>query len=301
MTTLTKTDLPSQQISAIDLLASQPNLLDALRKAHMGNYQIVLSLMSSLDHGRQMKRLVDQVIDTCQAVVNLRENVIEHRIKYSVSAMNDKSRQQYLDKALRSLEQYFDLIVFAAYVEEENAGNTGVSFSSWLTNRPEIWNQIKIMRHHGGNRLFAFAPANDLSLISRSTEHSQGKERTTGGGGRELDLQGGKILGDEWAEHVVTNRSGIMLRASTLLKSDLWLTLSALSKEGVRGAIGFKQVRGNYPVYTTGQPTEDGISAILKVVREKNPTITKAIWVCLREEPLVMINGKLCDVALRRS
>jgi hypothetical protein len=29
-----------------------------------------------------------------------------------------------------------------------------------------------------------------------------------------MDLQGGKVLGDEWAEHVVTNRSGIMLRAS---------------------------------------------------------------------------------------
>jgi hypothetical protein len=34
---------------------------------------------------------------------------------------------------------------------------------------------------------------------------------------RDLDAQGGKVLGDEWAEHVVLNRSGIMLRASTLL------------------------------------------------------------------------------------
>ena len=85
----------------------------------MGDYQIVLSLLSSLDHGRQMKRLVDAVIDTCKrcpnsgndaeyigvggAVVNLRENVIEYRIKYSVSAMDDKSRQGLLEKALRSV------------------------------------------------------------------------------------------------------------------------------------------------------------------------------------------------------
>jgi hypothetical protein len=52
--------------SAIDLLADQPNLLDSLRKAHMGNYQIVLSLLSSLDHGRELKRLVDHVIDICE-------------------------------------------------------------------------------------------------------------------------------------------------------------------------------------------------------------------------------------------
>lgn len=36
---------------------------------------------------------------------------------------------------------------------------------------------------------------------------------------QDLDAQGGKVLGDEWAEHVVLNRSGIMLRASTLLVS----------------------------------------------------------------------------------
>ena len=65
-------------------------------------------------------------------MVNLRELVIEQRIKYSVSAMDDKNRQNFLDKALRSLEQYFDLIVFAAYVEDEDAGSTGVTFSSWL-------------------------------------------------------------------------------------------------------------------------------------------------------------------------
>lgn len=87
--------------SAIDLLATQPTLLEQLRKAHMGNYQVVLSLLSSLDHGRQMKRLVDQVIDTCDAVVNLRENVIDHRIRYSVVAMDDKNRQAVLNRAVR--------------------------------------------------------------------------------------------------------------------------------------------------------------------------------------------------------
>lgn len=66
------------------------------------------------------------------AVVNLREHVIEQRIKYSVSSMDEKNRQSFLSKAMRSLEQYFDLIVFAAYVEDEDAGSTGVTFSSWL-------------------------------------------------------------------------------------------------------------------------------------------------------------------------
>jgi hypothetical protein len=79
-----------------------------------------------------------------------------------------------------------------------------------------IDSQIKVMRRSGGNRLFAFAPANDLSLISRSSDHGEGSLSRSRGGEtlREVDLQGGKVLGDEWAEHVVENRNGIMLRAS---------------------------------------------------------------------------------------
>ncbi|WWC73457.1 uncharacterized protein I206_107427 [Kwoniella pini CBS 10737] len=280
-------NLPSKHPStAIDLLTSQPTLLEQLRKAYMGSYQIVMSLLSSLDHGRQMKRLVDAVIDACDAVINLRENVIEHRIKYSVSSMDDKNRQVYLEKALRSLEQYFDLIVFASYVEEEDAGTTGVTFSSWLKSRPEIWNQIKVMRRSGGDRLFAFAPVNDLSLISRSSEIAEKGLSAR----HDLEMSGGKVLGDEWAEHVVTNRAGIMLRASTLLKSDLWVSKSASSSEGVRGAIGFRQIKGS-TIYATGQPTQDAISTILHTVYHKSPSIHNVIWVCLREEPLVMING----------
>ena len=292
MTRVLERNLPAVHPStAIDLLASNPQLLDQLRRAHMGQYQIVLSLLSSLDHGRQLKHLVDTVIDACDAVVNLRERVIEHRIKYSASSMDDKNRQSQLESALRSLEQYFDLIVFAAYVDEEEAGDTGRSFSQWLMGRPEIWNQIKILRRQGGHRLNSFAPANDLSLISRSSDFAEHGSSGQYLRKREVDVQGGKVLGDEWAEHVVNNRNGIMLRALTLLKSDLWHTEAASSAEGVRGAVGFRQVRGA-PIFATGQPTQDAISAILKRVHERCASVARVVWVCLREEPLVMINGE---------
>lgn len=37
------------------------------------------------------------------AVVNLREHVLEYRIKYSVAATDDKARQALLEKASRSV------------------------------------------------------------------------------------------------------------------------------------------------------------------------------------------------------
>jgi hypothetical protein len=50
----------------IDLLLTNSSLLDDLRKAHMGNYGIILSLLGLLDDGLKAKKLVDKVIDSCK-------------------------------------------------------------------------------------------------------------------------------------------------------------------------------------------------------------------------------------------
>ena len=42
---------------------TQPTMLENLRKAHLGNYSVVLSLLGCLDRGLQAKKLVDRVID----------------------------------------------------------------------------------------------------------------------------------------------------------------------------------------------------------------------------------------------
>lgn len=42
---------------------SHPVLLENLRKAHLGNYGVILSLLGCLGHGLRAKRLVDRVID----------------------------------------------------------------------------------------------------------------------------------------------------------------------------------------------------------------------------------------------
>lgn len=54
---------PSRQV--IDLLLTNSSLLNDLRKAHMGNYGIILSLLGCLDDGQKAKKLVDKVIDNC--------------------------------------------------------------------------------------------------------------------------------------------------------------------------------------------------------------------------------------------
>ena len=62
----------------------------------------------------------------------------------------------------------------------------------------------------------------------------------------------------------------------------------------MRGAVGFRQIPQSN-IFATGQPTQDAISTILESVRERCPEVTAIMWICLREEPLVMINGAYHD------
>jgi hypothetical protein len=109
--------------SAVEMLLTQPGLLDNLRKGFLGNYSSILSLLGCLDDGFEAKRLADRVIDACKSallhcvgsahqmragdhVVNLREDIFKNRVKYSVtSTTNEGPREESLNHAIKGLER----------------------------------------------------------------------------------------------------------------------------------------------------------------------------------------------------
>lgn len=113
--------------SAIALLLTQPSgssLLENLRKAHMGNYGVILSLLGCLEGGLRAKRLVDRVVDDCRfihllyylprskftdhigdQVTNLREDILMNRLRYSLTNMNGTQREAHLDRAAKAIEK----------------------------------------------------------------------------------------------------------------------------------------------------------------------------------------------------
>nr|GAT59369.1 predicted protein [Mycena chlorophos] len=275
---------PNSQ-SAIELLMRQPSLLENLRKAHTGSYSIILSLLGCLDQGLQAKRLVDRVIDATDQVINLREDILIHRLKYSMTSMDEAKGDDHLSKALKAIEKYFFVIAFASYVESST--DFSQSFSDWLKARTEISNQIKFLRRSYGSRLNVFAPINDLSSLSKSNW----EDRTLVPGRKnDVAIAGGQILGDEYSTHVVKNRNGIILREGTLLKSDQWLRESAHVDHDVRGAINFRRVPGTV-LYALGQPTLEAIEEVISRIKTTHPSARRVVWITLREEPIVYVNG----------
>lgn len=181
------------------------------------------------------------------------------------------------------------------------------------------------LRKSHGSRLNVFAPINDLSTLSKTG----GDNRALLAGQRnDVAIAGGQILGDEYSDHVVkvnsddgpfpstkqliiyylepewdhsagrvrrqcpsyTVHSDIRRATSTLLKSDQWLSRSAHVSDGVRGAINFRNIPGS-SIYALGQPTLEAIDEVVRRVHEAHPDASKIMWITLREEPIVYVNG----------
>ncbi|KAF8490734.1 hypothetical protein JB92DRAFT_3128678 [Gautieria morchelliformis] len=167
--------------------------------------------------------------------------------------MEDRQRENYLDKAAKSLEHCFFLVAFASYVEEQT------DFVESLER------EVTFLRKTRGSRLNIFAPISELSSLAKT--------------GSEGSL-------DEWTTHVVENRGGIVLRANSLLKSDQWLKESDPTENGIRGTINFRNVSGT-KIYALGQPSLDAIDAVIAKVKFDHPMAKKIVWITLREEPIV--------------
>lgn len=62
-----------------------------------------------------MKNAVDNAIDLCSSVINLRDSIEEARLR-AEEAVDEKQKKMHTAKALQHLKRYFELIVFQAYL-----------------------------------------------------------------------------------------------------------------------------------------------------------------------------------------
>ena len=196
-----------------------------------------------------------------------------------------------------------------------------------LNNLLLCYSQVLFLRKQYGSRLNVFAPVIDLSALSKSgsaTISLLPRNKS------DIAIFGGQMLGDKYSDHVVkvffstclayniwidmgysptepkwyylawrvcSNTPALLnlsvihdVYTSTLLKSDQWLRESHHVDHGVRGAINFRQVPES-KVYALGQPTIEAIDELVSRIKKAHPTSSKIVWITLREEPIVYIDG----------
>ncbi|KAK0535009.1 hypothetical protein OC835_002504 [Tilletia horrida] len=364
----------------IPTLIAHPPLLNALRAANAGDYGVIRQLLGLLDDDASAntggathaedneiagfaserrhdgdgvvgsKEIVDWAIDSCDQLLNLREAILQERLRYAVgdvglgmpipgmaggagmgngpsgpgsggsSASAGAGTAVHLYRASKHLEKYLFLLAFASYVSGSLSARFEYRFADWLRDRREIWGMIGRMRGAaasaigangnamgggGAGRMLAFFdPIADLSLISGGMGSAVGwnygafgKSANGTGPQSQTQAQGqAGLAGDEFAEHVVRSRAGVVLRPFMLLKNDIWIsfddddvvngapaltasTATSVSGPGanlvpraivgpkVRGSVNFRRVAQSH-VFATGQPTVEGIIGAVHAVFE---------------------------------
>ena len=151
-----------------------------------------------------VKQAVDDAIDQCAVVLNLRDAIEDARAR-AEQAPDERTRRQYAHRALQNLRRYFELIIFQAYLQsaEPDTIQTHESLESFVKSRPVIKTFEK-----------------ELLTVTEDLTTLKPLER--------VDAAEGAPLPDE-ERKLVANRSGSILSASTILKSDFFSNLQKMS------------------------------------------------------------------------
>ncbi|KAJ3280819.1 hypothetical protein HK104_000390 [Borealophlyctis nickersoniae] len=260
--------------SAIDWVLARGPLIADLKSAILGNYRCILQLSSVMSKGGYTKKLLDEVINRCDVMVNLREVILVHRVRYSTTGEASE-----LEKALGCLERYFFLLAFAGYVNDFSKAGFEVSFTKWLSARPEIASMLDAFRAKGP-RLYLFRPIEDLSLFSDDVAHPR-----MIGWGREP----ARPMAAELEKYVIKSRQGAVLVQHTILKIDQW-TKEEQTEGSIEGAANFRKIP-NWNVMAVAQPTLQGMKNVIRAITADHTPPSTVLWINLREEPLIYINS----------
>ncbi|XP_058399242.1 paladin [Diceros bicornis minor] len=125
--------------------ASRPEAVPLQTKPlPMEQLQVIQSFLHTVPQGRRVVEEVDRAITACAELHDLKEEVLENQrklegIRPESPAQGSGSQHSVRQRALRSLERYFYLILFNYYLHEQYPLAFALSFSRWLCAHPELY------------------------------------------------------------------------------------------------------------------------------------------------------------------
>ncbi|KAM3592463.1 uncharacterized protein V6R79_019364 [Siganus canaliculatus] len=100
-------------------------------------FKVIQSLISRLPNGQQIMKEVDQAITLCSEMHNIKEAIYENKSKLEgigedYQIQGSSTKDYFLNRTMQSLERYFYLIVFNAYLHEQYPLAFVSNFSQWM-------------------------------------------------------------------------------------------------------------------------------------------------------------------------
>lgn len=100
-------------------------------------FQVIQTLIAKLPNGQQVMEEVDQAIALCSEMHNIKEAIYENKSKLEgigedYKIQGSSTKDYFLNRTMQSLERYFYLIVFNAYLHEQYPLAFMSNFSQWM-------------------------------------------------------------------------------------------------------------------------------------------------------------------------
>eukprot|EP01084_Bolivina_argentea_P074160 134554_1 len=244
----------------------------------------VLALMRILRKGILMKRQVDNAIEHCSEIYHVKEAIYESRAAWE-NARTAEESQAYLQKSMRHLRIYTNLICFNAYLFEYYYAKKYndlisikyklLSFSEWMASRGELKLWL--------NKMVQNAPL-ALSMVSapRNLDDSPLEESEAAHFAQVFEQRGKKSS---------------VLSGNAMLKVDYFPGCAQLqSNIDAESAINFRYIDAigvaGVAIPTTAAMQEVIVFCANQWKLKSNSGKANIIWICLREEPVLYVNAE---------
>ncbi|XP_010779185.1 paladin isoform X2 [Notothenia coriiceps] len=139
---------------------SQPQVENTAASEPKPLFKVIESLINKLPNGQQVMEEVDQAINLCSEMHNIKEAIYENKSKLEgigedYQIQGSSTKDYFLFRTMQSLERYFYLIVFNAYLHEQFPLAFMSNFSHWMCRHAWLYRLLACM---------------DLSQLSASAE-----------------------------------------------------------------------------------------------------------------------------------
>lgn len=101
-----------------------------------GEYSVITRLVGALKEGQAVKDMVDESINLCSHMQNLRDCI--HYTQEMYNKETEERRVFWKRMSVNFVERYFFLVLFAAYLKEAAGSDFSVSFEKWVQDHPEL-------------------------------------------------------------------------------------------------------------------------------------------------------------------
>ncbi|XP_074519359.1 paladin isoform X2 [Halichoeres trimaculatus] len=113
-------------------------------------FRVIQTLINKLPNGQQVMEEVNQAIALCSEMHNIKEAIYENKSKLEgigedYKIQGSSTKDYFLNRTMQSLERYFYLIVFNAYLHEQYPLAFVCNFSQWMCSHAWLYRLLACM------------------------------------------------------------------------------------------------------------------------------------------------------------